>query len=281
MSPEQAAGEPALDGRSDLYSLACVLYEMLAGKPPFTGPTAESVLHQHLAVPAAPVRTVRPTAPPAVERALERALAKTPADRFATANDLATAIDPADVRAASEGRSRRWRPWALIAGAASLGAIGIAYALFSRSPSAGAAGSSNTVAVLYFDNLSRDSTDAYLADGLTEEITARLSRVQRLAVKSRNAVRRYLGQVTDDPESLGNALRVSYLVSGSVRRAGNRVRVGVELTRGATGLRTWGDEYERADTNLFAIEAAVGQAVTECERAMAGGWIPPTWGDGL
>ena len=132
-----------------------------------------------------------------------------------------------------------------------------------RAPTRAAAPAPNSVAVLYFDNLSRDTADAYLADGLTEEITVRLGRIDRLAVKSRNAVRRYRGHVIDDPESLGRALGVSYLVSGSVRRSGSRVRVGVELTRAATGVRRWGDEYERADTDLFAIEEAVAGAVTE------------------
>jgi serine/threonine-protein kinase len=82
MSPEQAAGERELDGRSDLYSLGCVLYEMLAGQPPFTGPTAESVVHQHLAVDARPITDVRSAVPAAIAATLQRALAKTPADRF-------------------------------------------------------------------------------------------------------------------------------------------------------------------------------------------------------
>ena len=82
MSPEQAAGEKDLDGRSDLYALACVLYEMLAGQPPFTGPTVESIVRQHLTATPPPITQLRPAVPGMVAAALERALAKNPADRF-------------------------------------------------------------------------------------------------------------------------------------------------------------------------------------------------------
>ncbi|MEP6574660.1 MAG: serine/threonine-protein kinase, partial [Gemmatimonadota bacterium] len=92
MSPEQAAGEKDLDGRSDLYSLACVLYEMLTGQPPFTGPTVESVVHQHLMAEARPVSQIRPAVPPAIADMLTRALAKNPADRFSPAAHFAAAL---------------------------------------------------------------------------------------------------------------------------------------------------------------------------------------------
>ncbi len=93
MSPEQAGGEKDVDGRSDLYSLGCVLYETLAGQPPFTGPTIESLVHQHLAVAPAPVTNQRPSVPPAIAAALNKALAKNPADRFATADQLIAALE--------------------------------------------------------------------------------------------------------------------------------------------------------------------------------------------
>ena len=92
MSPEQAAGETDLDGRSDLYALACVLYEMLAGQPPFTGPTAANVVHQHLTAEARPISQLRPAVPPAIADVLTRALAKNPADRFSPAAHFAEAL---------------------------------------------------------------------------------------------------------------------------------------------------------------------------------------------
>ncbi len=119
----------------------------------------------------------------------------------------------------------------------------------------------NSVAVLYFDNLSRDTSDAYLADGLTEELIARLGQIERLQVKSRNAVRRYRGAVDPDPAALGRGLGVAHLVSGSVRRSKDRLRVTVELVRAMTGLRVWGEQYDRADADALLIQEDVARAV--------------------
>jgi TolB-like protein/Tfp pilus assembly protein PilF len=120
-----------------------------------------------------------------------------------------------------------------------------------------------SVAVLYFDNLSRDTADAYVADGLTEELIARLGQIERLQVKSRTAVQRYRGRPIDDPTSLGRTLGVAHLVSGSVRRGGGRLRVTVEMTRASTGVRVWGNTYERGVADLMAVEADIAQAIAE------------------
>jgi len=120
-----------------------------------------------------------------------------------------------------------------------------------------------SVAVLYFDNLSRDTGDAYVADGLTEELIARLGQIERLQVKSRTAVQRYRGRPIDDPTSLGRTLGVAHLVSGSVRRGGGRLRVTVEMTRAATGVRVWGNSYERGADDLMAVETDIAQAIAE------------------
>jgi TolB-like protein/Tfp pilus assembly protein PilF len=119
----------------------------------------------------------------------------------------------------------------------------------------------NSVAVLYFDNLSRDTADSYLADGLTEEIIDRLGQLRRLTVKTRYAVRRYRGAGGREPAAIGQALGVRYLVTGSVRRAGARLRIGVELVRAASGDRLWGEQYDRTGTDLLDIEAAIAQSV--------------------
>ncbi len=120
-----------------------------------------------------------------------------------------------------------------------------------------------SVAVLYFDNLSRDTADAYVADGLTEELIARLGQIERLQVKSRTAVQRYRGRPIDDPTSLGRTLGVAHLVSGSVRRGGGRLRVTVEMTRASTGVRVWGNSYERGADDLMAVETDIAQAIAE------------------
>ena len=128
----------------------------------------------------------------------------------------------------------------------------------------------NSIAVLYFDNLSRDTSDAYLADGLTEEVITRLGQIERLAVKPRSAVRRFKG-TTDDPATVGRALGVANLVTGSVRRAGNRLRVTVELVRAAGTVRLWGDAYDRTDGDVFAIQEDIARQVA---TAVAGQLAP-------
>ena len=121
--------------------------------------------------------------------------------------------------------------------------------------------SPNSVAVLYFDNRSRDSNDLYLADGLTEEIISRLSGIERLTVRSRHLVRRYRGAAPLDPAAVGRALNVSYLVSGSVRRAGGRLRVSAELIRATGGAQVWGQQFDQVGNDVFAIQEAVAREV--------------------
>ena len=120
-----------------------------------------------------------------------------------------------------------------------------------------------SVAVLYFDNLSRDTSDAYVADGLTEELITRLGEIERLQVKSRTAVQRYRGKRIDDPAMLARALNVAHLVSGTVQQGEGRLRVTVELTRAASGIRVWGQSYERPATDLMGVEAEIAQAIAE------------------
>ncbi len=120
----------------------------------------------------------------------------------------------------------------------------------------------NSVAVLYFDNLSRDTADAYLADGLTEEITDRLGAIERLQVKSRTWVRRLQVAIPGDPAALARALRVRYMVEGSVRRAGSRVRVSTRLIHATDGFRVWGNDYD----------ATVGDLLAPCKRKSPRPW---------
>jgi len=120
-----------------------------------------------------------------------------------------------------------------------------------------------SVAVLYFDNLAHDTSDAYVADGLTEELITRLGEIQRLQVKSRTAVQRYRGKPIEDPAALARALNVLHLVSGTVQQGGGRLRVTVELTRAASGTRVWGQSYERPATDLMGVEAEIAQAIAE------------------
>jgi TolB-like protein len=121
----------------------------------------------------------------------------------------------------------------------------------------------NSVAILYFDNLSRDSADAYLADGITEEVIVRLGQVHRIAVKSRYESQRFRGKGALDPTALGQALNAANLVTGSVQRGGNRVRVRVELVRAATRERVWGDVFDRASDDVLGIEEEIARMVVQ------------------
>jgi TolB-like protein len=125
--------------------------------------------------------------------------------------------------------------------------------------------------VLYLENASRDTSDAYIADGLTEEIITRLGQVGRLQVASRFAIRRYRGQSLDDAAAIGRSLGVGNLVSGTVRRVGGRVLVNVELLRASNGMQLWTERYDRSDADLIGLEQDIAVAVA---TAIAGRLAP-------
>ncbi|HTR20942.1 MAG TPA: hypothetical protein VMH88_08825 [Gemmatimonadales bacterium] len=129
----------------------------------------------------------------------------------------------------------------------------------------------NSVAVLYLDNLSRDTADAYLADGLTEEIIIRLGQVPRLEVKSRFEVQRFRGRAIADPPALGRSLNAAYLVTGSVQRGGDQVRLRVALIRAATRVQMWGDVFDRTSSNLLTVESDIARDVAQ---AITGQLLP-------
>lgn len=133
-----------------------------------------------------------------------------------------------------------------------------------------AAPAPNSVAVLYFENMSRDTADAWLAQGLTDEIITRIGEVERVSVKSRYAVRPFRN-ANVDPTHAGRALNVAYMVTGSVQRAGSRLRVTVELARAGNGDRVWGEQYDRADGDVFAIQQDIARGVAS---AVAGRLLP-------
>jgi len=192
MSPEQAAGDASLDGRSDQYALACVLYEMLTGAPPFSGATAQALIARHALDTPSPVRTIRPkvSADIDVDGVLRRAMAKSPADRFATTTDFARALTaPAGVAA---GRVRRPRRSALlvILGVAILAALVVAYRAHDvRRTDPGSVPSNRTrVAVLPLRSVSPDPADQYFADGMTDEIAGTLASIGELRVIARTSL---------------------------------------------------------------------------------------------
>jgi len=263
MSPEQAVGDE-VGPTGDLYSLACVLYEMLAGTPPFVGPNSRAIMARHAMDPVPGLQVIRDTVPDEIEDAVLFALAKVPADRPQTALQFTealgvplgmttgrrtaasritmtrrTARSGAITQLAPTGR-RTWL-WAGLA-VAGLGVIGlVGWRLLGRSPSgAGDAGGLDRhhIAVLYFEDLSTQHDLGYLADGLTEGLITGLGSVNGLSVVSRSGAALYRGSPLGR-DSIARALQVGTLVSGTVEPEGDSIRVSVRVSDDA------GNEFGR------------------------------------
>ena len=226
MSPEQAAADPELDARTDQYSLACVLYEMLSGEPPYKGATAQATMARRLTDPMPSLRAVRETVPEVVESAIRRALAKTPADRF----DTTTGFSAALTRPAGESVSLR------------------------------------SVAVLPFLNMSAESENEYFADGITEDVIAQLSKIRALRVVSRGSVMPFKRREQGLRE-IASRLQVGTLLDGSVRRAGDRVRIVAQLVDVGNDTQLWAETYDRRLTDIFAIQAEVALQIANALEA--------------
>jgi len=285
MSPEQAAGSRDLDGRSDLYSLGCVLYEMLAGVPPFAGTTAESLAHQHLSLAPRPVTELRPAVPGWVAAAVQRALAKAPADRFSPVALFAEALahkESAPTLVAppvpSPRPAHRWRRLAWLGAAVVVVAAGAFFVLRpGRKAPASAPGTPvrahSAIAVLPFQNLSAGGPHAYFAGGLHDELLTQLAKVAALKVISRTSVMGYAG-TTKPLKQIADELGVGTVVEGTVQVEGERLRVTVQLIDAATDEHLWAERYDRTLDDAFAIQsevtqrivAAVGTALTSAEQ---------------
>ena len=265
MSPEQADGDSAVDARADQYSLAAVLYEMLAGEPPFTGRSLHAIVARRITEPTPSVRARRATIPAGVDGAIRRAMAPVPADRFATvaefAQSLTTGAEPA-----------RWHPRVLRAAVTLVAGLGIgAAALFAwRRMDAGGGlpkGGTPVVAVLPFENLG-DSADAYFADGVTEAVRGKLARVAGLEVIARGSSNQYR-HTAKTPQEIARELGADYLLTATVRwdkapGGGSRVRVTPELVDAGPGHapRTrWQEPLDASLTDVFQVQADIATKV--------------------
>jgi len=266
MSPEQAAGDRALDARSDQYALGAVTYEMLAGEPPHTGPTAQAIIARLMSEKPRSLRATRPGVPAAMDLAVGRALAKPPADRFPTCGALARALV-----AAPAVRHRGWSIAAALAGLAVVASLGW-WALRPRGP-AGApdAMADKSIAVLPLVNIGGDSTQEYFADGMSEELTNALGKVPGLRVAARTSSFAFKGRRDLDVREVGDQLGVGVVLQGSVRRAGDRVKVSVQLTDARQRVELWSESYDRAVTDVFAVQDSITQAIVSHLALTLGG----------
>jgi eukaryotic-like serine/threonine-protein kinase len=237
MSPEQAE-DTTLDGRCDIYSLGCVLFEMLAGEPPFTGPTPIAIIAQRITGPAPTLREAGASVPPAVEALVARALARERDSRFLTAADLARALAEAE---ALHSRSTLTPP---------------ATQVVQRVAS---------VAVLPFVNMSADPENEFFSDGMTEEVINALTRVDGLRVASRTSAFSFKGRDADIRE-IGQRLNVTTVLEGSVRRAGNRLRVAAQLINVADGYHLWSETYDRELADVFEVQDELSRSIVSTLR---------------
>ena len=226
MSPEQAAGGE-LDGRSDLFALGCVMYEMLTGEVAFTGPTAQAVISSRFVYTPPAVSALRPSVPLSVSQTVARLLSKGPAERPATGAQVI----------------------------ADLTSTPAALTVAPSRPS-----DETSIAVLPFASLSRDADDEFFADGVTEEILNALAQIPRLRVAGRSSAFSFKGK-NEDLRSVGAKLNVATILEGTIRRAGTRLRVTAQLSKASDGYQLWSERYDRVAEDVFAVQDEIASAI--------------------
>ncbi|HEX6573384.1 MAG TPA: protein kinase [Gemmatimonadaceae bacterium] len=261
MSPEQATGAQEIDGRADVYALGCVAYEMLAGHPPFLGTTHREIIGRHSLDPVPSLRSSRPDIPAFVQVAIERSLAKSPADRFENPLQLSAAITSDDpVRSRSGSTRHNW--WVAAAGIA---AAAVLASLFFVKPSSvphamTPANVAPSIAVLAFRNIGSDSAGDVMGEGISEEIATTMATVSGLNVKSPRSSFS-LNERKLSVQEIGAALNVRYLVDGSVQHDGNRLRVHVALLSAANDSTMWVHEYDREFGDVFEMQDEIARGI--------------------
>ena len=290
MSPEQARGD-AVDHRTDVWALGALLYESLICRPPFQAGQPQAIMYAIMNEEPEPLTAQRAGLPVEIDRVVGKALAKDPAERYQTVDDMLVDLRALKKSAGGEQDDAALanRPGGLnprrmrILTAALIVVVVVATIIVSRNqepvqtdPALTAAGTtaverSRRIAVLPFDNISASADNAWLADGMTEEVTSRLSRSRDLRVIARTSAERY--RDTDkDVAVIGRELGVGSILEGSVRVAGDALRITVQLIDTATQEHLWSEDYDRRMEDIFEIQRDVaGQVATALEVQLSAG----------
>ncbi len=291
MSPEQAAGTHTVDARADQYALGAIAYELLTGEPPHDGATTPIIVARLMTETPRAIRATRPAVPAGVETAILRALEKAPADRFASCGAFADALasgvkavvhapvppllpEPpgptsalpvdhtpgAGAKPPQASPVRRLAPIAALVAFVALAIVGVTVALRSGTGGATPQDGEKSLAVLPFTSVGGDTTNTYFAAGIADELTSALTRIPGLRLAGRASAAR-VKQQGDGAREIGSSLNVEAVLDGSVRRAGERIRVSVELTSAADGRVLWSETYERALEDVFAVQDDITRSI--------------------
>jgi serine/threonine-protein kinase len=256
MAPEQIAGDVGTDTRTDIYSFGLVGYEMLGGSTPFDAKSPQALLAAQVTVAPRPLSALRADVPPALSAIVMRCLEKEPAKRPHTAADLGTELRAVSsgahpARAASVGRRRAWLPVA--ATTIVVVALAAAYVVKRITGSGGKSSAITSIAVTPLVNAAGDSTDDYLADGITDELTSALGKTG-IKVASRSSAFRFRGRKNIDERQIGESLHVAAVLGGTVRRDGTNLRLTAHLTSTADGSELWSGKFDREASGIFAMQ---------------------------
>jgi serine/threonine-protein kinase len=293
MAPEQAAADPDIDHRADIYAFGITAYEMLVGEPPFAGLGARALMTARMTLDPPHVCSVRPDVPRVLADLVMQCLERDPADRPPTAHSVLVSLDdPAMVSGAfgtatgSGGRWRRARDWRVVASVL-LAAVVIGVGLSAyyhrdvevRPVLAGAAAAPvatvSRVVVLPLVSIGGDSANSYLADGITNELASALSRVPGVQVVSPSRAAALLA-AGRSPSDIGRELGVTRQLEGTVQREGKRLRVTARLVDVRDGTMTWSDMYERDVTDLLSVQDELTRVITLAVREAIGARIQPS-----
>jgi serine/threonine protein kinase/tetratricopeptide (TPR) repeat protein len=266
MSPEQAAGDPATDHRTDLYAWGVVVWEALAGAHPFSGATTpQALLAAHMTETPPALTTRRPDVPPVLNALVRDALEKDPARRPASATAVLATLDRVAEPSGESlvpSRGRRRRTWWIAAAAALVVVLAVATILVLRpSPGSGAAAVIRSIAVLPLDNYSGDPSQDYFAEGMTDELTADLASISQLRVTSRGSAMQFRGGNRPATPVIAKALDVDAVLEGSVTRSGDKVRITVQLIDARADKHLWARSFERSSSDVLALQADLAGAI--------------------